>query len=216
MDVARQVSEIITSPGILGAGDSGFGPLQMLMLAGGVLGLGIVMRSTYRRVSESRRQPRDTAREMYRDLSDRSEARRDVEQVMLELDALARQIHGRIDTRIAKLESIIKDADERIDKLSRLGRKAEGRSTVDVTVGGDAHYEAAVPARSPAVPQGAGADCNDRQTAIYGLADAGMTASQISEKLGHPVGEVELIIALRKTRLEAAGRSGRAHSGPNP
>ena len=178
MDIATYFTDFSTSCFATAAGGAGFSAGQIALLVLGILGLTIVLKSTYRRVNKSRRQPRSTARQLYADLQKKSEVKRDVEDVMLELDQLARQIHGRIDTKFAKLEAVIRDADERIDKLSRLTRAAKG---------------------SPAVT-----DVKDGpHAAIYRFADGGLSAPDIAQRVGKTAGEVELILALRKTKREA-------------
>ncbi len=190
MEVAQTLSKTMITSVLQVADGTGVAPGQLVALAGALLCLTLVMRSTFRRIRRTRQQPRSTAREMYADLQGESEAKRDLEQTMLELDQLARQIHGRIDTKFAKLEAVIRDADERIDKLSRLVSEAKGRSTVDVTVDDNGS--------TPPRPEP-----NGRHAAVYQLADDGLKPLQIAEKVGKTTGEIELILALRKTSHEA-------------
>ena len=113
-------------------------PLQLVMLALAIGGITLVMLSTYRRSRRSRLTRVASVRDRYKELDGSVGATRDVEKAMVELEQLARQIHGRIDTRFAKLEMIIRDADERIAKLSRLAGKSSGGSAggsaLDVTL----------------------------------------------------------------------------------
>jgi len=215
MDVAKRVMDLADWYALLGAGDSGFNGLQLLMLAGGVLGLGVVMRSTYRRVGRSRSGPRTSVRSTYAELTGKTDPRPDVEQVMLELDHLARQIHGRIDTRFAKLETVIRDADERIDTLSRLLREAKGEPAVDVTLGEEATDDPPHTASRPTkVPTSNATDMDSQQAVIYRLADSGLSAGQIAENVARNTGEVELILALRRTRRDAARPAELIRSSP--
>ena len=87
---------------------------QIVMLALAVAGLTILMLSTHRKVRDRHQQPRSTARQRYAELERGTKAKRDIEAVMLELDQLSRQVHGRLDTKYAKLEAVIRDADRRI------------------------------------------------------------------------------------------------------
>ena len=101
------------------------------------------------------------------------QVRQDVESLIVELDELARKINAQIDTRFAKLEAVIRDADRRIATLERLANQA---------------------ARPRSVPTSA----NDAQHAVvYELADAGKTPIEIARQLGRTPGEVELILNLR-------------------
>lgn len=174
---------------------------QLVMLALAVGGLAIVMVSTYNRNRRSRLAPRGNVREKYQKLDHPAGATHDVGKVMLELDQLARQIYGRIDTRFAKLEAVIRDADQRIATLTRLAGKSTGGSGVDVTL----------ESQKPRVPESLSDLSSDhRHNAIYRMADGAMSPADIARDTGKTQGEIELILALRKTRLEAACGSGGA------
>ncbi len=108
---------------------------------------------------------------------------------MLELDQLSRQIHGRIDTKLARLEAVIRDADQRIDRLSRLIRTTQGESAQEFTLDREGPDEAHS-ARSDIV--------DDRHAPIYELADSGKSPVEIAREVGQTTGEVELILALKR------------------
>jgi len=172
----------------------GMSTFQLVMLGAAAIGLTVVMRSTFRRVTNVHSHPRQTARTQYAKTEKENKLRRDAEQVIIELDQLARQVHGRLDTRFAKLEAVIRDADERIDRLSRLVRKVDGGLGVDVTVDDQA---AADPASTDAK------NAENRYDAVYRLADGGLAAIDIAREVGTTTGEVELILSLRKTKARA-------------
>jgi hypothetical protein len=127
---------------------------------------------------------------------------------MVELDQLARQVHGKLDTRFAKLEAVIRDADERIDQLARLLRESSGKGTLDVTID-DEPFEAPRPESAsaaglvtpekPLTPRGE----RNRQV-IFDLADDGVEPVEIAQRVGRTTGEVELILSLRKAAAGAA------------
>lgn len=170
-------------------------PMQLVMLVLAIGGITLVMLSTYRRSRRSRLTRVESVRERYKELDSSAGATRDVGKAMVELEQLARQIYGRIDTRFAKLEAIIRDADERIAKLSRLARTSAGGSALDVTL------ELQNPDVRNSRPDLSG---DQRHDAIYRMADGAMSAADIARDTGKTTGEIELILALRKTRLEAA------------
>ncbi len=164
---------------------------QLAMLILGVVGLTILMLSTRSRVRRSRQSPRSTVRERYAQSQQQKTVTRDVEQVMLELDQLSRQIHGRLDTRLARLEAVIRDADERIDELSRLVRTADGGQTLDVTLKEE----------NPNRPPRPAPDAEDgRHAAVHRLADVGLSVAEIAREAGQTTGEIELILALRRVK----------------
>ena len=99
--------------------------LGMLVLA--IIFLTIVLISTGKRRRESRALTGRPARERYAELESRQSSRRDVEQATLELDKVARQVHAQIDTKLVRLEVLIRDADKRIadieNRIASSGRK---------------------------------------------------------------------------------------------
>ena len=120
MDVMTILGRSSAMPPAMGG--TGISLSQIVMFAVAIIGLTILMRSTFARARSSARKPLESVKERYNNLSSQREARDDVQHVMIELDRLARQIHGRIDTKFAKLEAVIRHADARIDELSRLLR----------------------------------------------------------------------------------------------
>lgn len=173
---------------------AGLSSTQAVLLAMALVGLTIVMLSTRKRIAKSRQPPGASMRRRYEQAQERNKTGRDIETVMVELDQLARQVHGRLDTRFAKLEMIIRDADERIENLSRLVRAAQGSPTLDLTL------EEAVPDPPPLEEK----DIDDeRHAPIYRLADSGLAAAEIALEVDRTTGEIELILSLRRTRRQA-------------
>jgi len=170
---------------------------QIIMLALAVVCLTAVMFATRRRIRDSQRKPSNTAREQFAQRKEQGRSIRDVEHVMLELDQLSRQIHGRLDTKLARLETVIRDADERIEKLTRLADKADGRPQFEVML--DEEQPCEQQTDGPVTPN------DERHSDVFQLADDGASPLQIAQKLGRPVGEIELILALQQTREKAVG-----------
>jgi len=120
-----------------------------------------------------------------------------VQELLGDLESLAKEMNARLDTKISLLETLIRQADERIAKLESGSGHAEGS-------GGDIIAEPAAPA--PDEPEGAGRDAggeddrDERFGEIYELADRGLSAAEISQRTGVLTGEVELILGLRGKR----------------
>ncbi len=199
MNAITLITVLSFSPLQMDGGESGTNTLQLIMLIAAIAGLTILMISTYRRIRSARRPGKSTVQQRYAELRGQQSAKRGVEEVMLELDQLSRQIHGRLDTKLVRLELLIRDADERIDRLARAVRSADGRAAVEVTIGRESPHDPAHPMRE-AEP--------DPHTTIHGLADDGLEPAEIAQKTGKPIGEVELILALRKVK-QPADRPGR-------
>lgn len=173
-----------------------------------VAALTVLMLTTRRRVAISRTPPSDTVRDRYARLSDHKAAMNDVESAMLDLDQLARDVHGRLDMRIARLEAVIRDADQRIDTLSRLEPSAEGRPRLDVLlddsveqVDGDTAAVAEKEKPGEHAERIRSSNAEHRE-AVYRLADGGCSAAAIAKEVDQAIGEVELILNLRAAKTE--------------
>jgi hypothetical protein len=104
-------------------------------------------------------------------LSHQRTVERQMETLLVELSEMARQMTAQIDTRAARLEALLKEADAAIAKLSN-----------------------PVATKSQAPPLH---EEDQRHAAVYALADSGLSAAQIAQRLARPNGEIELILALR-------------------
>jgi len=103
---------------------------------------------------------------------------------------MARQITAQIDTRSAKLEALMADADKKIGELKRLSASSRGDRS-ERAEGVSSH-----PITGPVAATAPSSDA--RHAEVYTLADAGKSAQEISQKLNRPRGEIELILALRQ------------------
>ncbi len=141
---------------------------------------------------------RPNSRRRLESLAAEQDVKADMQELLGELSSLARKINAQIDTKFAKLEAAMADADRRIDVLQRLTRTARGEPAVDVTI---ADEPAELPADG-ACPEPAVEPVRaDRHAAVYALADEGKGPVEIAQTLGRTPGEVELILALRRRRV---------------
>ncbi len=112
-------------------------------------------------------------------LAQQRSVEREMQNVLVEMSEMARQITAQIDTRAARLEALIRQADQRIAALNALPpSQPETKSP------------ALEPADSPAV--------DPRHAQVYALADQGRSSQEIAQELNRPSGEIELILALRR------------------
>lgn len=150
----------------------------MVALAFALLAAGLLMSSLRRRLQRrSQQEMRSSAqRSAPAPRSEQQQLRRDLESLLVELQELSRKISAQIDTRFAKLETVIRDADRRIAVLERLNRQADPRTGT-------------IPRETPI--------SDIRHSAVYELADTGMIPVDIAKELGKTPGEVELILNLR-------------------
>ncbi len=114
------------------------------------------------------------------------QAREDIAELMVRLDELSREICGQIDTRFAKLEHAIVEADAKLAALEAALNRA----------GSDSPPTEALP--PPADP---------KHAAIYERSQNGQPPPQIAREMGMPVGEIELILSLERSRRGQAAPS---------
>lgn len=193
---------------------AGLSSRQALMFALGLAGLTVLIASTSRRIQRSRRSNTESVRERYDALQKKAAATRDVEHVMIELDQLSREVQGKLDTKIAKLEKLLRDADGRIARLSAETTKPLSRR-VDVTLDEESPVELHGStgnrgemlgttgnkdrgSRVIAESSRAAVEIESPHAHLYRLSDEGLSPVEISKKTGRMVGEVELILSLRK------------------
>jgi hypothetical protein len=119
---------------------------------------------------------------------------RQMSNLVVEMSEMARQITAQLDTRAAKLELLIKEADEKIARLATAGGPKNGNGSSASTGGPEESGRISpvepVPSDPPVQPDA-------RHAQIYRLADQGRSSQQIAQELHRPSGEIELILALR-------------------
>lgn len=165
-------------------------PSTLVILGvGGVFIIYVMMRMTKQR---KKRDPFDkpfAARSVAQERS----VQRGMENLLVELSEMTRQLSAQLETKAAKLEALIADADERAARLKAMLERAPARPAFD-----PADPPPAEKRPEPPFENLAPAPTVDPQHAeVYRLADEGRTPRDIAADLGRPSGEVELILALR-------------------
>jgi hypothetical protein len=113
---------------------------------------------------------------------------RQMQNLLVELSEMTRQITAQLDTRSQKLQLLIHDADERIAALKQLENQA---NTPRSELVWPAPTQPVIRETPPPEP------VDEQHQRVYTLADRGKTAGEIARELNQPRGEVELILALR-------------------
>lgn len=182
--------------------ESPIDPSSLMLLAVVVLVVTMVIISTRRRSADRGRSPRAYAREQLARLREQDEVRSDLKELMMHLEELSRDISAQCETRFAKLERVIADADARIAELKRLGfgqgTAASGNSAgQSAPPSGDerSREESQESGQASSEPPGT-EDALQRE--ILELAEAGKPPVEIARQLGRDIGEVELIINLNR------------------
>jgi DNA-binding NarL/FixJ family response regulator len=122
----------------------------------------------------------------YASLAQQRSVERQMQNVLVELSDMSRQITAQLDTRAAKLEALIREADEKIAAM----KSAQSSSA----------FPSAFPA-STLPPLGDSPEPSPgdpRHAEVYTLADQGRSSMEIAQQLNRPSGEIELILALRR------------------
>lgn len=186
---------VVLSCSLAAASIGGMSLVQIVLLTGVILSVLWAVLSSFRKMNRTGQMPRPSLRELKAVSEKTRNAARDLEELMTELDQLAHQLHGRLDARIEKLESLLKLSDERIDRIERLQRSVNNEPAIDVTLSAE-----------NTGPADTADGLDQRHAAIYRLADGGLSPLEIADEVNKPAGEVELILALRKARTSAADR----------
>lgn len=159
-------------------------PVSTILIGVGIV---IVMMMIFRMLKSSTRtqRSRDYQNETARETIDRHRvqavsAREPLNTMMAEADELARRLAKTLDNKAARLDALIAEANDRIAVLERLQARAGG---------------------SPALPrlgEPARISPGSIEEQIFALADDGCDSMQIAGRIGRSVGEVDLILALRR------------------
>lgn len=225
-----------------------------MLLAAGALVLVTYSLILVRRAQARRQNRESTPREVFDRYREEREIRASLDELMIQLEELSRRITAQVDTRFAKLEAVIRDADDRTahlqtlldrtgtrhaphaagshappspDPHDRTGAPGATFETRDAAEGPERGGSPAAPRRatagphtrkrpddtSPAPDPQAPADADGQPSSghaappreppplharVYALADAGTRPIDIAERLGIVLGEVELILNLRR------------------
>ena len=178
---------------MLAANDNLIQSLLPVFLVAGVCS--VVLMFTWRRQRTLRRAKRIDGDDIRERVRQRSGVRDDMQALLVDLEEYARKMNAQIDTKTAKLEILLRQAEKRVEQLRQLINSAE--------------------------PSAAAETVDPRHKKIYDLADQGQSSHQIAQNLNRNVGEVELILALRpasgnhlnqtgaETNADALGGQGR-------
>jgi TolA-binding protein len=116
---------------------------------------------------------------------------RDMQNLVHELSEMSQRMGAQLDARATRLEQLIREADERLERLERVNNEPLNTPM-------DADPDLHVTMSSARRITTADADEIDpRHAEIYAMHEQGLTPSQIADQLHRPAGEVELILALR-------------------
>ncbi len=131
-----------------------------------------------------------------------------LEELMVEVEALTRRFGVQLDAKARRLETLITQAEDRIAELRELQgqppmQRAYDDEPSDASQHGALQTSDASEQMQPSTPAPAPeqtVDDDPLAISVYNLADSGMDAHAIAMQLNEHVGKIELILALRKAR----------------
>lgn len=128
-------------------------------------------------------------------LAQQKSVEREMENLLVELHEMARTMNAQLEMRVARLEALLREADERAARLEKLLQQ-QGSVT-----------EQQRPAMSiaPVEPEPMRRE-DDRWDEIRDLSSRGLTERQIAAQVGRPLGEVEFVLNLLRQRPPASGK----------
>jgi hypothetical protein len=169
-------------------------PFGLLVLAGVVLVTMAVMGSYIKRRKAGLPRVQSSSDQLERLKQERG-VRGDLEELMVEIEQLAKRLGAQLDAKTMHIERLLREADERIDELRRLrdGDEPPQRRGAPRRESWSGGFE------QPAEPRLDETVSDDPVArSVYQLADAGVAPMEIARRLNEHVGKVELILALRK------------------
>ena len=176
--------------------DFGITSTQLALLAALVVVIAFTLANARRKVRQRGPSPSEYAREQIARLKDQQGVKGDLEQLLVEVHEAARRLNAQMDTKAARLEALIRDADERLTRLQRTAhvtapdqepnapQSSQESARLDVLVG------------DGAPPDEDRQETDPVRLRILELAREGRGPVQIAQDTGVPPGEVELILAL--------------------
>ena len=105
---------------------------------------------------------------------------------------MSREINSQVDTRLRALNLLVQEADQKIRELRRLQGLPEDKGP-------------SVPEMPPLREEPHPEVTSQRYAKVYSLAEKGLSVVEIARELDMLTGEVELILALRRTGPSATG-----------
>ncbi|HEY5314452.1 MAG TPA: hypothetical protein VIK18_18105 [Pirellulales bacterium] len=135
-----------------------------------------------------------------------TQATRQIEQWEVRMHEVARELSAQLDSKIVAVELLVREAQEQIARWQRLTAAGQPSAppqgdNIPNELAPAAHVgtQAAALARSSSPrPHVLARSSSRRHQEVYALSDAGQSSAAIAAQLGSPIGEVELILGLRR------------------
>ncbi len=122
--------------------------------------------------------------------------RGDLEDLMVEIEQLAKRFGNQLDAKTIELEDLLRKADQRLAQLERMLEQAEEGANANLSNSPNTSPVALTDTVSEPEPE---LPDDPLARSVYKLADDGIEPPDIAQQLGEHIGKVELILALRRT-----------------
>jgi hypothetical protein len=155
----------------------------------------------YRSKRKTKRDPLETHSSSV-SMAQQRAVERQMSNLLIELSDMARTVSATIDTRAAKLEALIDEADRRIEILRAMNENRP-EATPMLAAAPMKQLEHAEPKLVVTLATQRATPVDDRHVRVYELADCGRSVHEIATELARPSGEIELILALRSREVTA-------------
>ncbi len=190
---------------------TGSSMLAGLLMAGGILIIIFILMSRLRRNQRTNQASSMTTREQVAAIRARAGERNNIDAFKADVHDFTRQMAALLDTKAERLEQLIADADERLERLERAQRIHDAPAPPTDEDQSSPLNDAAErrPDPSPFPPRAAPparrafpdletpVSVDPLHDRVYRLADSGLDPVAIARETGQPTGQVELILALR-------------------
>jgi hypothetical protein len=167
--------------------DIGIPLLGVLLIT---IGMMMGIRKKRRRASAN-----TSAREHVDELRQKQAVRGDLEQLMIEVEQLAKRFGTQLDAKTMHMERLIDEANQKIDELKQLELARQNAPAPQPP-----QASPLTPHDTGLTPQASAPSPDDElKRSVCDLADKGHGPVEIARRLDEHVGKIELILALRKT-----------------
>lgn len=176
-----------------------FGENSWLLL---MIGAMLVMMSMFMGMRKRRRRSRNepsAIEQIERDRQMRG-TRGQLEDLMVEIEQMARRVGSQLDAKTMHLEKLLEEADEKIRMLKAVQSNTRVSDALESQPKSSTPVDSASLHHDVAEANKADAVSSDDPVArrVYELADGGMDAVAIARQLNEHVGKIELMLALRQ------------------
>lgn len=140
-----------------------------------------------------------TARDRVDELKQKHAVRGDLEELMVEIEQLAKRFGAQLDAKTIQMERLIDEADRKIAELKQLDQARRDKPQTQPAQPSPLKPQAS-PNPQPPTPNPQPPSSDDAlKRSVCDLADQGHDPVEIARRLDEHVGKIELILALRKT-----------------